>query len=130
MNCWVDCQGPLQFVAWSDEKFIAVQAKRRRFWSSTSLSTVEKLLVWFFIGFVYPVLNPEAMERRRRAELLLLKLLYFFSSFQSTTRSVIAHSIMVLYFDPKCMNWYWPSRTIFVWKHSFNYHKVVSTNPE
>ena len=104
MNCWVDFQGPLQFVAWSDEKFIAVQGKRRRFWSSTSLSTVEKLLVWFFIGFVYPVLNPEAMERRLRARAAATKAALFFSSFQSTTRSVIAHSIMVLYFDLKCMN--------------------------
>ena len=53
-----------QFVVWSDEKFIGVHCKRRRFWSSTSLSASLEELVWFFIGFVYPVLNPEAMEEQ------------------------------------------------------------------
>ena len=79
-------------------------------------------VVWFFIGFVYPVLNPEAMERRRRARTAATKAaLFFFSSFQSTTRSVIAHSIMVLYFDPKYMDFFSGSRNVVDQKNRWVY---------
>ena len=50
-------------------------------------------------------LEPRGHGAAATSRAAATKAALFFSSFQSTTRSVIAHSIMVLYFDPKCMNW-------------------------
>ena len=50
-------------------------------------------------------LEPRGHGAAATSRAAATKAALFFSSFQSTTRSVIAHSIMVLYFDSKCMNW-------------------------